>query len=152
IPVFNQLRHTLRCLRSVLLHRTQCRFEIIVVDDCSGDVTARALARLTCVRHVRPPANGGFVRACNLGARGARGEFLVFLNNDTCVLDGWLDALVGTFANRPKVGAVGSKLLYPGGKLQEAGGIIWSDASGWNYGRLDDPNKPEYNYLREVDY
>jgi len=68
------------------------------------------------------------------------------------VCDGWLSALVDTFTEEPQAGIVGSKLIYPDGRLQEAGGIIWQDASGWNCGKFDDPQKPEYNYLREVDY
>jgi glycosyltransferase involved in cell wall biosynthesis len=47
---------------------------------------------------------------------------------------------------------VGSKLVYPNNQLQEAGGIIFSDASGWNYGRMGDPDEPWYNHVRDVDY
>jgi glycosyltransferase involved in cell wall biosynthesis len=47
---------------------------------------------------------------------------------------------------------VGSKLIYANSKQQEAGGIIWNSADGWNYGRLDSPDEPEYNYVRPVDY
>ena len=60
--------------------------------------------------------------------------------------------MVSLFRQRPGTGAVGAKLVYPDGSLQEAGGIIWQDASGWNFGRLEEPSKPAYNYVREVDY
>src|SRR5439155_7712949 len=79
-------------------------------------------------------------------------KYLVFLNNDTIVRQGWLTALLDTFAQEQRAGLVGSKLLFPDGRLQEAGGIIWRDGAGWNYGKFDDPKKPEYNYLRDVDY
>jgi len=101
---------------------------------------------------LRNDSNSGFIASCNAGAKTARGKYLVFLNNDTVVKPGWLTALLDTFKEEQRAGIVGSKLVYQDGRLQEAGGIIWQDASGWNYGKFDDPGKPEYNYLREVDY
>ena len=93
-----------------------------------------------------------FLRNCNNAARHARGKYVMFLNNDTQVTENWLSSLVQLIESDPTIGMVGSKLVYPDGRLQEAGGIIWSDGSGWNYGRLDNPDKPEYNYVKDVDY
>jgi len=152
IPVFNQLRFTQACLASLQENQGTERFEVIVVDDCSTDGTAEAVALIPGVVYVRNGTNSGFIASCNRGGEKARGQYLVFLNNDTLVRDDWLSALVRTFAEEPLAGIVGSKLVYPDGRLQEAGGIIWQDASGWNYGKFDDASKPEYNYLREVDY
>lgn len=152
IPVFNQVRFTQACLASLQEHQGNERFEVIVVDDCSSDETAEALSRIPGLVYLRNENNSGFIASCNRGAERARGAYLVFLNNDTLVRPGWLRALRDTFSQEPRAGVVGAKLLYPDGRLQEAGGIIWRDASGWNYGKFDDPHKPEYNYLREVDY
>jgi GT2 family glycosyltransferase/glycosyltransferase involved in cell wall biosynthesis len=152
IPAFNQFRFTKACLASLQERQGTERFEVIVVDDCSTDATAEAVPQMKAVVYLRNDANSGFIASCNRGAEKARGKYLVFLNNDTLVRDRWLSALMDTFAEDPYAGIVGSKLIYPDGRLQEAGGIIWRDASGWNYGKFDDPAKPEYNYLREVDY
>ena len=152
IPVFNQFHFTQACLASLQEHQGTEPFEVIVVDDCSTDGTAEAVPRMPGVIYLHNEKNAGFIASCNRGAEAARGKYLVFLNNDALVQPGWLSALLGTFAEEPRAGIVGSKLLYPDGRLQEAGGIIWRDGSGWNYGKSDDPEKPKYNYLREVDY
>ena len=152
VPVFNQSRFTLACLAAVQENTGGLAYEVIVVDDHSTDNTCEIIGRIPGLVYVRAETNAGFIASCNRGAEKARGKFLVFLNNDTTVTEGWLSALRETFEFEPKAGLVGSKLVYPDGRLQEAGGIIWRDGSGWNRGKFQDSTKPEFNYLREVDY
>jgi GT2 family glycosyltransferase len=151
IPAFGKPLLTFSCLASIARH-TRGEFEVIVVDDASREPLADALADVRGVRFDRNATNMGFIATCNRGAELARGELVVFLNNDTLVTDGWLDALQATFREQPDAGLVGARLVYPDGRLQEAGGIVWRDGSAWNDGRGDDVARPEYNYLREVDY
>jgi len=152
IPVFNKWAYTAACLRSLANARNRTAFEVILVDDHSRDETAELARGVQGLHYLRNAKNLGFVGSCNRGLEVARGEFTVLLNNDTQVLDGWLDALLDTFEQFPDTGLCGAMLLYPDGSLQEAGGIIFSDGSGWNYGKHDDAGKPEYRYSREVDY
>jgi GT2 family glycosyltransferase len=152
VPVHNHFAYTLVCLRALAMCGDATPFETIVVDDASSDETGERLRAIAGIRVVRNADNLGFIGASNAGAALARGEYLVFLNNDTAVQPGWLDALVGTFATNPRAGLVGAKLLYPDGRLQEAGGIVFRDGSGWNCGRFEDPCAPAWNHLREADY
>jgi GT2 family glycosyltransferase len=152
IPVHNQLDFTARCLMSIAAHPARASVEVIVCDDASEDDTAAVLGALGGIRYLRNEQNLGFLRSCNRAAEAARGRYLLFLNNDTEVQEGWLDPMLALFEADARTGLVGAKLVFPGGRLQEAGGIVWRDGSGHHIGRYDDPLKPEYNEVREVDY
>jgi GT2 family glycosyltransferase len=152
LPVFNHYRMTINCLRSISKHTTHLDYEVILADDGSSDLTTTISERVSGLVLCRSESNVGFLRNCNGGAEAARGEYLVFLNNDTAVTEGWLDHLIDELDRIPETGVVGPKLVYGDGQLQEAGGIIWRDGSGWNFGRLDDRDKPAYNYRKTVDY
>ncbi len=152
VPAFGQVPATLRCLQAIAASATTTPYEVIVADDASDDPELRLLAAVRGLRLVRNPRNLGYLLNCNAAARLARGSYLLFLNNDTEPLPGFLDALVRLAQARPDAGLVGSRLLFPDGRLQEAGGIVWQDGTGWNYGRGDDPLLPQYNTVRDVDY
>ena len=152
VPSYGQVAMTRRCLASIAASPPIAAIEVIVIDDASGDRQLGRLATAPGLRLLTTPSNVGFIGACNHAAGFARREFLLFLNNDTQVRPGWLDTLLGLLLARPDAGAAGSKLLFPDGSLQEAGGVIWADGTGANIGRGDDPARPVYNYVREVDY
>ncbi len=152
IPAYNQVQYTYLCLVSILAHTSDVSYEVIIADDVSTDATEHLDRYAQGIALCRNKTNQGFLKNCNHGAEKARGRYLMFLNNDTQVTEGWLSSLVKLMESDESIGMTGSKLVYPDGRLQEAGGIIWSDGSGWNYGRADNPDKPEYNYVKDVDY
>ncbi len=152
IPVYNNFKITYNCLMSIKQNTDGAEYEVILADDNSSDETAAADRYIKNIVILRDGVNRGFLKNCNNAAKYAKGEYIVFLNNDTQVQPDWLSSMVFTMENEPSAGIVGSKLVYPDGILQEAGGIIWREGLGLNYGKLDDPLKPEYNYLKEADY
>ena len=123
IPVFNAVFFTRVCLMA--LEREAGGAEVIVVDNGSTDETPDVCRRWESAgpgrRYLRYHEQLGFARACNAGAEASRGEFVVFLNNDTFVLEGWLERLLEPFTEDPKVMVTGSRLLYPSGHVQHAG-------------------------------
>jgi GT2 family glycosyltransferase len=158
IPTHDGVEHLRLCLTSLQEALPEPFVgEVIVVDDGSGEVMQAMLREwkdsLPYLRVIRNAQNRGFVASCNRGARAAKCDILVFLNDDTIPQTGWLRGLLRTFRDRPDAGAVGGKLIYPDGRLQEAGNFVFSDGSAANFGRDDRvADAPVYNYVRAVDY
>ncbi len=151
IITFNKVFYTFRCLESVKAF-ADVPYEIILVDNGSKDETIQILSRLKNMKIIKNPENIGFVRACNQASKIAHGKFLLFLNNDTEILPNCFSNLVTTIEGNKKCGAVGARIIFPNGRLQCAGAILMSDGTTISYGCADSPLKPEYNYVREVDY
>jgi len=158
IPCHNGAKVTRACLEALdATLPASFAGEVIVVDDASTDGTQTMLARwakrTSHARVLRNATNSGFIASCNRAARAARGEMLVFLNNDTQPSAGWLTALLRTFDDHPDAGAVGGKLVFPNGTLQEAGSLVFRDGSAANFGRgHGNPDHPLFSHVRPVDY
>lgn len=153
IPVYEQWRITYSCLNSILLRSgNKVPYEVLILDDNSQDEIRDLPGKAQGVRFIRNEKNLRFLRNCNHGATHARGKHLIFLNNDTLVHDGWLDAMVNRAESDNEIGLVTAKLLCADGLLQEAGGIIFQDGSGWNYGRGQNPNLPAFSFFKDTDF
>lgn len=152
IPAHNKVEVTYLALCSLLVAYNDASFEVILVDDASTDETAEIeniVSGITVIHNTQPQR---FIRSCNAGADKAKGKFIVLLNNDVEVTTGWLDELIASFDRFDNVGLAGSKLLYPDGRLQDAGGIIWGSGNPWNYGNSQNANDPRFSYARQADY
>ncbi len=153
IPVFNKVDFTFECLHSLLPEIDFHTTEVIIVNNASTDDTSEMLAHFRdLITVINNETNEGFVEASNRGAARARGDYLIFLNNDTTVLSGWLENLLETVKRDPRVGAVGSMFLYPDGSIQEAGAIVWRDGDALHHGWSKSSDDRKYNFKREVDY
>jgi len=156
IPVFNKARFTKQCLDTLRPTLEGAgEGEVIVIDNASSDETPALLSEYPWVRVIRNEKNLGFAGANNQGARLARGEFLVLLNNDTQALPGWLAAMIKT-AREPGVGAVGAKLLFADRTVQHGGVVINGVVLGrssmmpFHHNLLVAADRPDTNVRREL--
>ena len=152
VPVHNQWNYTVSCLNAIKEHTRGIDYEVILADDASEDETAHAGRYTDNLVVLRNKTSLGFLRNCNKAAQSARGKYLVILNNDTNVQTGWLHPMLALMESNGEIGLTGPKLIFKNGRIQEAGGIVWNDGSAWNYGRGEYADRPEYNYVKDVDY
>jgi GT2 family glycosyltransferase/SAM-dependent methyltransferase len=152
IPIHAHAELTRACLESIRDQTSEVSYEVILVDDGADEATKATLGLVRGARVLVNPTNIGYLHSVKRGASAARGDWLVLCNNDIEVHPGWLKAMLDCALSRSDVAIVTPKYLYPDGLLNEAGGVIWQDGTGGNYGRGDEPWRHQYEYRREVDY
>lgn len=152
IPTINHAYEVVRCLESIVSSGCATTYEIVVVDDCSSDEHYEVLAQIKGIQLIRNATNEGFAEASRKGVTASRGSMALFLNDDTEVLPLWLDAMVAALDADPTVGLVGSMILHYDFLLQEAGGIVFSDASACHYGEGSNPLDRRFSRSRDADY
>jgi glycosyltransferase involved in cell wall biosynthesis len=157
IPVFNNLHFTQACLQSIFAHTPSGSYEVIVVDNSSTDGTGIYLKRLQPrIRCIRNRHNLFFAKGCNRGAWAAKGEYVLFLNNDTVVKPGWLQGLLDAITKDPRIGIVGNKQLFPSSNpthadlIWHAGVVITAEKDPWHIYYGLDSDHPLVN--KEHDY
>ena len=154
LVLYNKAEFTFACLELLYVSLVDGKFpyEIIAVDNGSSDPTRDLLDRCDNLTVIKNSSNLGYLHGVNAASERARGDYLLFLNNDTEVLIGSIEKACDVLSADGGVGAVGARLILPDGTLQEAGSIVWQDGSCLGYCRGCDPNHYEANFRREVDY
>ncbi len=142
------------CLTSLARHLPPAiPAEVLLL--CNGaapDVVTVAQREVSGARVFVSEVNLGFGGGNNRLAREARGELLLLLNDDAEVEAGWLEPLVQTLDQHPEAAAVGSRILFPDGRVQEAGSVLFEDGSTAPVGRGLPAGSGAYGFRRRVDF
>jgi GT2 family glycosyltransferase len=148
IPTKDRLELLECCIGSLRKKTLSHDIEVIVIDNGSvEDGTRRFFAELVQDKRFRVLSRPGpfnFSKLCNDAATEAKASTLVFLNNDTEIIEAhWLEPLLH-WARQSEVGAVGAKLLYPNGRVQHAGVVLGIDGRAGHFERRLGRNNPGY--------
>lgn len=141
--------NTYECLRSLLYNAPHIPYEVILVGDRKHNEKQKYIRNVRMVQRVSTKQH---LSLFNIGAKQAKGKFIVFLPSDALLQPNCIQYLYESITKDEQIGIIGPKLLLPDGKLYAAGGTIWGDGKRLLYGKGDDSKKCKYNYFKEVDY
>jgi GT2 family glycosyltransferase len=152
IPVFNEPDVTVEALMSLAACAKEAAFEVVIADDASSDAVVQGLVAVPGLVVVRSEANLGFIRNCNAAFARCRADYVLLFNNDAQVLPGAIARMVAALDDDPTLGAVGPKIIYPDGRLQEAGCFLKPNGESGMVGLFADPGEPGFCRDRDVAY
>ena len=152
IPAYNNFLEVATCVESIATHPSRIHYQILIADDASPDCNFSPLGNIPGITVLRNNSNLGYINNVNAATNNISTEFILTLNQDTIVCPGWLDELVLEMQHDPLNSVVGPCVLSPQFAIQEAGGLIFNDASAAHRGRGFDVNDPRFSFSREVDY
>jgi GT2 family glycosyltransferase len=152
VPVYDAVREAFECLWSIMLHPPSAAYEVILADDASPDEAVRQFEGIPGLRYRRQERNLGFLENCNDAYRKTDAPFVLLLNSDTQVLPGALDSLVNVLRSEPGIGAAGPMVVYPNGRVQEAGCVVHDDGGTDMVGLGLAGDSPEFARSRDVSY
>lgn len=124
---YNKRELTSSCLTSIYKHLPEKEYEVIVVDNASSDDSVEYIRKhFPKVKLIENTKNSGFAGGCNIGARHAKGDYLLFLNNDAEIQSDPLPKMIEVFENDPDTGIVGGLLVNHNGSLQRSFGSFYT--------------------------
>jgi GT2 family glycosyltransferase len=152
IPVVSDHGLIHGCLDSLVNSRPSVETEVVVVANGLTEGGFSQLRGRDDIVLVRCAVNTGFSGGNNIGARFARGRYLLFLNDDSVVEVGFIDRLLHAVERDPLIAAAGGRVLWPDGRLQEAGSVLWGDGWTAQVGNGLPANATDYQYVRDADF
>jgi len=151
VVLYNQFALTMSTLASLRANFSGA-IDLILVDSGSTDATRSIETYVKGAQILRFRHNIGYLDGCNAALAKVRSSAVLYMNNDITLMTGAVAGALTRLESDPKIGAVGAKIVRTNGELQEAGSIIWRDGTTYGYLRNDDPNDPQANFVRDVDF
>lgn len=161
IPVHNKWAYTQRCLDSILRTNMLSKVDIYVIDDCSTDQTSENLLKIPYIKKViTNKSNQGYLRSVNtcfkfISEQENKYDYIGLINNDVEFLANSFDFLINQFDNNPDFGCLSPKVIYPDGRIQEFGALLWEDGSAsqlFHSLKFEEDTFLKTNHLMESSY